>query len=148
MISILTLCRKVKNKGTGQEYLPSSYQTVLQKTPKFENVVNCVKKLKMFHDFGTFDLWPTHVQRAISLLQSNRLWWMRCCWKGKHMGFPLIWNFSRNNKINNISKLTFFRSSLSCELCCFWSAHQFLFFMILCIRPKKVFDWRNLTDPT
>ena len=47
--------------------------------------------LKMLN-FGTFGLWTNHIHGAVSSLRSNGLQIMRCCWKGKHMSFPMIWH--------------------------------------------------------
>ena len=39
-----------------------------------------------------FDLWPTHIQSAVSSLRRDRLQWMTWRWKGKHLDFLMIWH--------------------------------------------------------
>ena len=65
-------------------------------------------------NFVKFNLWPTHIQRVVSSPKMKRLQLTGYCWKGQHVGFPMIshlinriYDTSRNKRMKKSFK-TFF----------------------------------------
>ena len=61
-------------------------------TKKVHIMLMILTPQKKFGNLGKFGKWGKFCELSSISYQSIRLQWMRCCWKGKHMGFPTMWH--------------------------------------------------------
>ena len=76
-----------------------------------------------------FDLWPNHTHGGVSYsFRSNRLQWMTCRWKGKQVGFPIIWHLiHRIKQVSRYSKTMLRNLPYVCSLAALLWFMQLLF---------------------